>query len=89
MTSPYSRPLDPSDLVNVDVTVYTSLKPPKSASPHARPIKMHGDTSKTFLLPAVDNAGRELTECANEALERGISVCGPGVPFKEIGRAIE
>ena len=42
-----SRPLDPTDLVNIDVTVFIN--------------GYHGDTSKTFLLPeAVSSSSRLL-----------------------------
>ncbi len=69
-----SRPLDPRDIINIDITIYYN--------------GYHGDTSKTFILPDVDNEGRELVEVTKEALERGIKVCGPGMPFDGIGRAI-
>jgi len=35
-----------------------------------------------------DNPGRDLVEVTNQALERAISICGPGIPFKSIGNAI-
>lgn len=79
------RPLEPTDLINLDITVY-ALHPLAPASPrHA----YHGDNSQTICLPDVDAAGRELVEVTKEALEIGIKVCGPDVPFREIGRAIE
>ncbi|KAL7421626.1 hypothetical protein Q5752_003395 [Cryptotrichosporon argae] len=69
------RPLDARDLVNLDVTVCLG--------------GYHGDTSRTFLLPGADDGARELVESTAEALARAIAVCGPGVPFAEIGRVIE
>ncbi|KAF5378906.1 hypothetical protein D9757_008709 [Collybiopsis confluens] len=71
---PSSRPLEDGDLVNVDVTVFLN--------------GYHGDTSQTWLVGDVDLPGRLLCSITNEALEAGISVCGPGQPFKNIGRAI-
>lgn len=35
-----------------------------------------------------DEAGRNLVNTTSEALEAGIAVCGPGKPFKAIGKAI-
>lgn len=70
-----SRPLHPEDIINIDLTIFLN--------------GYHGDTSATFLLPKVDKQGRELIEATQEALEVGIRQCGPGRPFKEIGRAIQ
>ena len=69
-----SRPLQPEDLINVDLTLYYG--------------GYHGDTSATFLLPAADQQGLELVETTREALMKGIERCGPGVPLNEIGRVI-
>ncbi|EIW61524.1 methionine aminopeptidase [Trametes versicolor FP-101664 SS1] len=71
---PDDRPLQDGDIVNVDITVYLD--------------GFHGDTSRTFLVGEVDEKGRELVEITEAALEAGISACGPGRPFKGIGRAI-
>lgn len=70
-----SRPLHPSDIINVDLTLYFG--------------GYHGDTSQTFLLPEVDEAGRNLVKVTQEALYRGIAMCGPGKPFSGIGNIIE
>ncbi|KAL7416733.1 peptidase M24, structural domain-containing protein [Mrakia frigida] len=72
---PDDRPLDPTDLINIDVTVFLN--------------GYHGDTSRTFLLPEADEEAIELCEVTEEALEAAIRICGPGVPFNEIGRVIE
>ncbi|KAJ1673520.1 hypothetical protein EV182_005070, partial [Spiromyces aspiralis] len=72
---PDNRRLVCGDIINIDVTVYKD--------------GFHGDTSYTYLVGEVDEKGRELTQATKEALELGICVCGPGVPFKEIGRVIE
>ncbi|KAG8977646.1 hypothetical protein FRC05_000902 [Tulasnella sp. 425] len=71
---PDERPLEDGDIINVDVTVYKD--------------GWHGDTSKTFLVGNVDEQGQELVQATEEALAAGIRVCGPGVPFREIGRTI-
>jgi methionyl aminopeptidase len=70
-----SRPLLATDIVNVDITLYYN--------------GFHGDTSATFVLPAADAPGRELVRVTREALELGISVCGPGKSYASIGRVIE
>ncbi|KAK7063716.1 methionine aminopeptidase [Favolaschia claudopus] len=71
---PDDRPLEDGDIVCVDVTVYLD--------------GYHGDTAQTFLVGNVDDAGKELARMTNAALDAGISACGPGKHFSEIGRAI-
>ncbi|KAI0329634.1 methionine aminopeptidase [Cubamyces sp. BRFM 1775] len=71
---PDDRPLQDGDIVNIDITVYLD--------------GFHGDTSRTFLVGDVDDKGRELVQLTDSALEAGIAACGPGRPFKGIGRAI-
>ncbi|KAI0774701.1 methionine aminopeptidase [Trametes elegans] len=71
---PDDRPLQDGDIVNVDITVYLD--------------GFHGDTSRTFLVGDVDEKGRELVAVTEAALEAGISACGPGRSFKDIGQAI-
>ncbi|KAF8967476.1 methionyl aminopeptidase [Flammula alnicola] len=71
---PDDRPLQDGDIINIDVTVYLN--------------GYHGDTSRTFLVGDVDEPGRDLVKITNEALERAIAVCGPGQPFRGIGKAI-
>ncbi|KAI8641938.1 methionine aminopeptidase, merops subfamily M24 [Parasitella parasitica] len=71
---PDDRPLQEGDIINVDVTVYID--------------EYHGDTSATFLVGKVDEKGKALVECTRETLYKAISICGPGVPYKEIGRVI-
>ncbi|KAJ6601218.1 peptidase M24, structural domain-containing protein [Mycena vulgaris] len=71
---PDDRPLEDGDIVNIDITVYLD--------------GYHGDTSQTFLVGSVDEPGTELVKVTKEALEVGIGACGPGHPFKGIGRAI-
>ncbi|KAI8066980.1 methionine aminopeptidase, merops subfamily M24 [Gilbertella persicaria] len=71
---PDDRPLKEGDLINIDVTVYLD--------------GYHGDTSATFLVGQVDEKGKALVACTKEALDKAIAICGPGVPYKEIGRVI-
>lgn len=49
----------------------------------------HGDCSKTFLIGKVDPLGRHLVKVTEECLHKGIAVCGPNVPYYEIGDAIQ
>lgn len=37
----------------------------------------------------VDELGQYLVHITKECLDKAIEICGPGVPFKEIGRIIE
>ncbi|KAI8872777.1 methionine aminopeptidase [Ramicandelaber brevisporus] len=74
---PDSRPLVEGDIINLDITVYRE--------------GFHGDTSCTFYVggkDAVDEPGIKLVETTREALDAAISICGPQVPFREIGRVI-
>lgn len=49
----------------------------------------HGDCSKTFLIGKVDPLGQHLVKVTEECLYKGIEVCGPNVPYSEIGNAVE
>ncbi|KAI9321787.1 methionine aminopeptidase, merops subfamily M24 [Dichotomocladium elegans] len=71
---PDNRPLRDGDIINIDVTVYLN--------------GYHGDTSATFLVGNVDQAGQNLVACTKECLDKAIEVCGPGSPLREIGRVI-
>ncbi|CAO3630483.1 unnamed protein product [Cunninghamella blakesleeana] len=71
---PNERPLENGDIINIDVTVYLN--------------GYHGDTSYTFYVGQVDDQGKALVECTKECLEKAIQICGPHVPYKEIGRVI-
>ena len=68
------RPLESGDIINIDITVFYN--------------NYHGDTSQTFLVGPVDGPGRHLVSTTLSALHAGIQACGPGRPFKGIGRAI-
>jgi len=71
---PDDRRLEDGDIINIDITVYLN--------------GYHGDTSQTFLVGDVDAKGQSLVAATTHALHAGISACGPGLPFKQIGQAI-
>ena len=48
----------------------------------------HGDSSRTFKVGNVDDPGTKLVEVTRIALSEAIRICGPGVPFSEIGKKI-
>ncbi|KAI9102832.1 peptidase M24, structural domain-containing protein [Phlyctochytrium arcticum] len=72
-----SRPLLPTDILNIDVTIYIN--------------GFHADTSRTVSPdPAsLDQQGQHLLDTTLKCLDAGISVCGPGVPFDRIGEIIQ
>lgn len=72
---PDDRPLQEGDIVNVDVTAFIA--------------GMHGDTSATFAVGAVDAPTAALIESTREATLRGIAAVRPGVPIRRIAEAIE
>lgn len=75
---PDSRPLEVGDIVNVDVSVYTSDR-------------VHGDCSDTFFVggpEACDEKARHLVQTTHAALAAAIKICGPGVPINAIGNVI-
>ncbi|XP_023946356.2 methionine aminopeptidase 1D, mitochondrial isoform X2 [Bicyclus anynana] len=71
---PDLRPLKNGDIVNVDITVFFN--------------GYHGDCSKTFLVGDVDDQGLHLVHTTDECLRQAIDVCGPDVPFCDIGMRI-
>ncbi|XP_045780597.1 methionine aminopeptidase 1D, mitochondrial isoform X2 [Maniola jurtina] len=71
---PDLRPLKNGDIVNVDITVFLN--------------GYHGDCSKTFLVGDVDDQGLHLVHATEECLMQAISICGPDVPFCDIGMRI-
>ncbi|KAH8378261.1 hypothetical protein KR093_010453, partial [Drosophila rubida] len=72
---PDDRELVDGDIINIDVTVYQN--------------GFHGDCSETFLVGNVDKRGRFLVDATRECLMKCIALCGPGVPFNEIGKCIQ
>lgn len=75
---PDRRPLEETDMLTLDLTLYTRAG-------------YHSDTSKTFCSPPFtnDSFALDLEEVTRFALYSAIAACGPGVPFREIGRIIE
>ncbi|CAO3632428.1 unnamed protein product [Cunninghamella echinulata] len=71
---PNERPLENGDIINIDITVYLN--------------GYHGDTSYTFYVGDVDERGKALVECTKECLDKAINICGPNVPYREIGKTI-
>jgi len=71
---PDNRILKNGDILNIDVTTILD--------------GFHGDTSRTILLGDVSKEALEITECAKEAMEKGISILGPGVTKGDIGFVI-
>ncbi|HET9691714.1 MAG TPA: type I methionyl aminopeptidase [Acidimicrobiales bacterium] len=72
---PDDRPLQPGDIVNIDVTGYAQ--------------GVHGDCNATFLVGDVDDASKELVEAARRCRDLGIEAVRPGRPISDIGRAIQ
>lgn len=72
---PDLRPLEDGDMLNVDITVFYK--------------GFHGDCSKMFIAGNVDEKGRQLIGVTEECLHKAINLCGPGVPFCEIGSQIQ
>lgn len=72
---PDDRPLEDGDIVNVDVTVFVDGH--------------HGDTSSMFVVGTPDPEGLRLCQAAQRAQMAGISVCGPGASFQDIGLHIQ
>jgi methionyl aminopeptidase len=74
--SPTSRALEDGDIVNIDVSVFLD--------------GFHGDTSQTFLVGNVDDAGKKLVQVTNDALLGAIETCcKPMSRFSSIGAFIQ
>uniref|UniRef100_A0A4W6EZ83 Methionine aminopeptidase n=1 Tax=Lates calcarifer TaxID=8187 RepID=A0A4W6EZ83_LATCA len=71
---PDSRQLQDGDIINIDVTVYLD--------------GYHGDTSETFLIGQVDEAGQRLVETARRCRDEAIAACKPGEQLCVIGNTI-
>lgn len=71
---PDTRCLQDGDIINVDVTVFYK--------------GFHGDTSETFLVGNVDEAGQHLVTVARHCRDEAIRACGPGRPFNIIGEIV-
>lgn len=72
---PNARPLQPGDIVNIDVTVVLN--------------GWHGDTSRMFLVGDPPLKARRLVDLTHEAMMRGIEAARPGNTVGHIGAAIQ
>lgn len=71
---PDNEPLKNGDIVNVDVTVYK--------------YGFHGDTSATFFVGEVSDKAKRITDCAFNAMHKGIEAILPLGTTQDIGFAI-
>lgn len=70
--------MEDGDILNIDVTLYHK--------------GYHGDLNATFPVgekAAADVDSMKLIRVARECLDAAIAICGPGVPYGEIGRVIQ
>ncbi|SPO41833.1 related to MAP1 - methionine aminopeptidase [Pseudozyma flocculosa] len=75
---PDKRPLEDGDIINLDVTLFH----------HG----FHGDLNGTYPVgekAKADEASMKLIKVTRECLDAAIAICGPGVPYAEIGNAIQ
>lgn len=76
---PDQRKLIGEDIINIDVTLYHK--------------GYHGDLNATQPVdPALhppEAASSKLIRVARECLDKAIAICGPGVPYGEIGKVIQ
>jgi len=72
---PDNRPLRSGDSVNIDVTCFT----------HG----CHGDNSLMVEIGEVHPDIKRLNQVTRYAMNQAIKICGPGVPYSEIGKTIE
>lgn len=76
---PDRRPLQGTDILNIDVTLYHK--------------GYHGDLNATWVVdPALhpdDSTSSRLIRVARECLDKAIAICGPGVAYGEIGKMIQ
>ncbi len=71
---PDNKPLKDGDIINVDVTVLKD--------------GFHGDTSATFFVGEVSEMAKKITDCAFEAMMKGIDEVKPFATTGDIGAAI-
>jgi methionyl aminopeptidase len=72
---PGDRVLEPRDVVKLDVTA-----------------ELDGyvaDAAVTVLIPPAQPVARRLRKCVRRAFERALGVVKPGLPVRELGRAVE
>jgi methionyl aminopeptidase len=86
-----SRPLEDGDIVNVDITVYHEGYHGDTSKTFLVGEVVRQLSNILVVYPFTsreDEAGRQLVEVTNRALELGIMTCAPGKHFKDIGRSI-
>ena len=73
---PTTKPLRPSDLITIDVTVHKN--------------GFHGDKATTIIVPGRDNpAGQRLMDVTERAMYRGVFQARPGSRLGNVGAAIQ
>lgn len=72
---PNKRPLKSGDYLNIDITLYK--------------YGVHGDNSAMVKIGKVHEDVCKLIDVTQKALYESIKICGPGVPFSEIGMICE
>jgi len=72
---PNNTALKEGDIINVDITCIKN--------------GFHGDTSKTFFVGEVSQKAKDLTDCAFQAMHKGIKAIRPNGTTGDIGFAIE
>lgn len=72
---PDLRPLEDGDIVNIDVSVYYN--------------GYHADLNETFMVGNVDEESKRLVKCAYETLAAAVSICKPGVLYRDCGNMIQ
>eukprot|EP01103_Thecamoeba_quadrilineata_P002888 TRINITY_DN12740_c0_g1_i1.p1 TRINITY_DN12740_c0_g1~~TRINITY_DN12740_c0_g1_i1.p1 ORF type:complete len:303 (+),score=44.00 TRINITY_DN12740_c0_g1_i1:73-981(+) len=72
---PDSRPLQDGDIISLDVTIFLN--------------GYHADCCATFPVGDISEERAKLLDVTQKALHKGISLCGPGVPFNLVGATIE
>lgn len=73
---PSIRTLEKGDKLNIDVSIYFD--------------GYHGDNNLTVFYGTPSHPIKQtVVDVTQEALYAAISVCGPGVPFREIGKTIQ
>jgi methionyl aminopeptidase len=81
------------DIINVDITVFLDGYHGDTSETFlvgnvVRFSSFYDSIGSSCPSPSQDDQGRELVKVTNEALLVGIQSCGPGRPFKGIGKAI-
>lgn len=75
---PDQRPLQDGDIINIDVTLFHK--------------GYHGDLNATYAVgerAQKNEALVRLIRTARECLDKAIAICGPGMPYAEIGHVIK